>query len=393
MAGHTASGAVRAGRALVGTAALALTVFTSLTAAPAGTGAGAPADSGSLRGSEWALNALRADQAWRTTKGHGVTVAVIGTGVDATHPDLRGRVVKGSDVGDGSTVDGRRDQGAAEVQGTHQAGIIAGTGRNYRGDGLHGLAPEARILPFRVFRNDKALTAATARAIMNAARQGAQVIDVTVSTPQASDDLKTAVDYASQQGSLVVAGAGDTGRTGNAASYPAAFPRVLSVAATDKKGSVWPDSHHGKDVDLAAPGVDILTTARNDGYWTGSGTGYAAGWVAASAALLRAEHPKWTVGKVTRELTETATHNSGSWDPRYGFGIVASAAALAGHDHSPAASGKPANQAVDASDRTAFRSSDTGPTLVVAVVMGGLIVLAVPAWFLIRRSVTPSDDD
>ncbi|MFI6931113.1 S8 family serine peptidase [Streptomyces sp. NPDC050287] len=395
MAGHTASGAVRAGRALVGTAALTLTVFTSLTAAPAGSGTGgAPADSGSLRGSEWALTALKAEQAWKTSKGRGVTVAVIGTGVDASHPDLKGRVLKGADVGDGSTVDGRRDQGAAQVQGTHQAGIIAGTGRNYRGDGLHGLAPQAHILPFRVFRNDKALTAATARAIMNAARQGAQVIDVTVSSPQPSDDLRTAVEYAAQQGALVVAGAGDTGRTGNEASYPAAFPQVLSVAATDKKGSVWPGSHHGKDVDLAAPGVDILTTARNDGYWTGSGTGYAAGWVAASAALLRAEHPKWTVSQVTRELTRTATHHkSAAWDPRYGFGIVASAAALADHRSPPAASGKPANQAVAASDRTAYHSSDTGPTMVVAAVMGALIVLAVPAWFLIRRSVTPSDDD
>jgi subtilisin family serine protease len=189
-----------------------------------------------------------------------------------------------------------------------------------------------------------------------------------------------------------VAGAGDTGRTGNAASYPAAFPQVLSVAATDKKGSVWSGSHHGKDVDLAAPGVDILTTARNDGYWTGTGTGYAAGWVAASAALLRAEHPKWTVGQVTRELTETATHHTkAAWDPRYGFGIVASAAALADHGSPP--SEKPANQAVAASDRTTAHASDTGPTMVVAAVMGALIVLAVPAWILIRRSVTPSDDD
>jgi subtilisin family serine protease len=230
---------------------------------------------------------------------------------------------------------------------------------------------------------------------MDAARQGAKVINVTVGFPRPSDDLKTAIEVATDRDALVVAGAGDTGGTGNAATYPAAYPDVLSVTAIDKKGALWPDSHHGKDVDLAAPGVDILTTARNRDYWTGSGTAFAASWVAGSAALLRSEHPKWTAGQVTRTLTETAAQQGkANWDSRYGWGVVAPAAALpqraAPSDSVPA---PPNDQAANAENRTTSGSSDAGPALIVLAVTTTLLVLTVIAWLLIRHSVTQSDDD
>jgi type VII secretion-associated serine protease mycosin len=377
MAGRRPSGPRLAAHAGAAVAALALAV-TMPTAV-------APADSGALRESEWALTALKAEQAWEINRGEGVTVAVIGTGVDASHPDLKGRIAKSTDV------DGTRDEGNAAMQGTHAAGVIAGTGRNYHGDGLFGLVPEARILPFRVYRDNTALTAATARAIMDAVRQGAKVINVTVGFTRPLDALKRAVEFAADRDALIVAGAGDTGRTGNAATYPAAYPGVLSVTAIDKKGALWPDSHHGDDVDLAAPGVDILTTARNRDYWTGSGTGFAASWVAASAALLRAEHPKWTVSDVTRRLTDTAVQQGkATWDARYGSGVVAPAAALTASDSSRALS---ADRTADAQDRTDAESSDTGPILIVSAVTVTLLVLAVIAWLLIRRNVSPTDDE
>jgi subtilisin family serine protease len=351
-------------------------------------GAAASAGDGALRESEWALTALKAEQAWDFSKGKGVTVAVIGTGVDTLHPDLTGRVLVGRIV-----VEGTRDQGGAAVQGTHAAGIIAGTGRNFKGDGLFGLAPEAMLLPSRVYRGETALTAATAREIMNAARRGAQVIVVTVAFPRPLDALRMAVEYAAKQDALVVAGAGDNGRTGNAVTYPAAYPGVVSVAATDKKGAVWPDSHHGKDVDLAAPGVDILTTARNNDYWTGSSTAYAASWVAASAALLRARHPTMTVSQVTERLTDTATDKGPAGrDPRYGFGVVAPAKALA-DSASPSPDALSTDRGVDTQGRDTARSSDTGPIVVMAAVTALLVVLAVIAWLLIRRNVSPSDDE
>ncbi|MEU6545032.1 S8 family serine peptidase [Streptomyces sp. NPDC046859] len=382
MAGRRTSGPALATRAGAAAAALALAVV-----AP---GTTAQADSGALRESEWALTALKAEKAWDITRGQGVTVAVIGTGVDATHPDLAGRVVKSK------ALDGARDEGgSAAVQGTHAAGVIAGTGRSYAGDGLFGLAPEARILPFKVYRDNTALAAATARSIMDAARQGAEVIDVTVGFPRPSDDLKTAVEFAADRDALVVAGAGDTGGTGNDKTYPAAYPDVLSVTAVDKKGTLWPDSHHGKDVDLAAPGVDILTTARSRDYWTGSGTALAASWVAGSAALLRSEHPKWTADQVTRRLTRTATQQGkANWDARYGWGVVAPAAALAKRASSPEpVSALRNDQAANAESRTTSASSDAGPALIVLAVTATLLVLTVISWLLIRRSVTPSDDD
>ncbi|KUO14421.1 S8 family serine peptidase [Streptomyces dysideae] len=376
MAGRTPSGRTLAARAGAAVAALVLAVTMPTMAVTA--------DSGALRESEWALTALKAEQAWEVTRGEGVTVAVIGTGVDASHPDLTGRVVKSKDV------DGTRDEGDAAIQGTHAAGIIAGTGRNYDGDGLFGLAPEARILPFSVYRDNTALTAATARSIMDAARQGAKVINVTVGFTRPLDALKTAVEFAAARDALIVAGAGDTGGTGNAETYPAAYPGVLSVTAVDKKGTLWPDSHHGEHVDLAAPGVDILTTAKNRDYWTGQGTGFAASWVAASAALLRSEHPKWTVSDVTRHLTQTAIQQGkADWDARYGWGVVAPAAALQERTVDSAR----ADRTSDAQDRTNGESSDAGPILIVLAVAMVLLVLVVTAWLLIRRGVSPTDEE
>lgn len=340
------------------------------------------ADDGALRRSEWALTALKAEQAWKTTKGKGVTVAVVGTGVDATHPDLRGRMVKGADFTDGSSDAASRDQGKeGQTLGTHMAGIIAGTGGNFRGDGIFGLAPEAKIMPLRVYRNETADVTATARAIRYAADKGAQVIDVTIAFTRQNDTLKAAVAAAQKKGAVIVAGVGDTGDTGNVPTYPAAYPDVIGVTATDDKGAVWQNAHSGKAVDLAAPGVEILTTAPNGDYWTGQGTAYAAAWVSASAALLRAEHPRWTADQIVRKLTATATDGGAKGtDAGYGHGIVAPAAALVDRA-APSATG-PA---------TADREQAVGGTegvamLTVSIVTGVLVLAAIVAWFLISRS-------
>ncbi|KUO14547.1 serine protease [Streptomyces dysideae] len=348
-----------------------------------------------MRGSQWALTALKAEQAWKTSKGAGVTVAVIGSGVDASHPDLTGRVVKGADLGDGSTVDGTHDQGPQDRQGgTHAAGIIAATGRNYQGDGVHGLAPDARVLPLRVYRNDSPAPTATAKAVRYAADHGARVIDVTVGFTKPSDALRSAVEYALGRGAVIVTGAGDNGRTGDEVTYPAAYPGVVAVAATDKKGAIWPNSHHGEHVTLTAPGVDILATAPGGDYWTGSGTQYAASWVAATAALLRAEHPRWTGDQVVRKLTGAASGKSSSGqDPRHGFGAVAPAAALADRtapSPTPSASAVPAaDPTADARDSIADRPENPAAYVTLLAVGAGLIVLAAIAWFLIRRSASP----
>lgn len=152
-----------------------------MTLALATPAAASDSHSGGLHDSEWALTALNAERAWKISKGAGVTVAVIGTGVDATHPDLRGRVVRGKDFAGGTGGFGTRDGGKAAEQSTHAAGIIAGTGRNYRGDGVYGLAPQAKVMPLGVYRDGKALPDPTAKAIRHAVGQGARVIDLAVS--------------------------------------------------------------------------------------------------------------------------------------------------------------------------------------------------------------------
>lgn len=392
MSGDMISRRPPAGRALLAATAMALTLTAGVAARPA--------DSGALSESEWALTALKADRAWDVSKGKGVTVAVIGTGVDASHPDLRGRVVVGADFGDGASGNGTRDHGAEGEQGTHAAGIIAGTARNFRGDGMYGLAPEARVLPIRVYRDGKPAADATAKAIRHAARSGAQVINVTVSFTRPGKALRSAVDYAvKKMDVVVVAGAGDNGKDGNRPTYPASLPGVVSVSATDKKGAVWPASHNGRTVTLAAPGVGILTTARAGDYWTGDGTAYAAPWVAAGAALLRAEHPRWTSGQIVQKLIDTAERKGSSGrNASYGFGIVAPAAALADRA-APSASASPSltGQAADQSDRavgsSAYASSETAALITVGAVTVVLAILAVISLILISRRKPPPGGD
>ncbi|EFL25034.1 subtilisin-type proteinase [Streptomyces himastatinicus ATCC 53653] len=388
MSGHVMSRHPFAGRAGAVIAAMTLALATPAAASDA---AASDSDSGALHDSEWALTALKAERAWKFSKGAGVTVAVVGTGVDATHPDLRGRVAAGKDfAGGGSPV--TRDDGNEDEQSTHAAGIIVGTGRNYRGDGVYGLAPRARVMPLGVYRNGKPQVTATARAIRHAASHGAHIIHVAVSFKRPSADLKSAVKYAAGQDAVVVAGAGDNGKDGNKPTYPAALPGVVAVVATDKKGAVWTSSHHGGTITLAAPGVAILTTAGNNDYWTGDGTGYAAPWVAAGAALLRSEHPRWNSRQIVRKLIDTADRKgSAGHDPRYGYGVIAPAKALADRA-APPPSAEPTVAPSPHRTKAAAASEaagDTSALVTIGVVAAVLVVLAVLAVVLISRRRPP----
>ncbi|KUL66128.1 serine protease [Streptomyces violaceusniger] len=388
MSGHVMSRHPFAGRAGAVIAAMTLALAT-----PA---AASDSHSGGLHDSEWALTALNAERAWKISKGAGVTVAVIGTGVDATHPDLRGRVVRGKDFAGGTGGFGTRDGGKAAEQSTHAAGIIAGTGRNYRGDGVYGLAPQAKVMPLGVYRDGKALPDPTAKAIRHAVGQGARVIDLAVSFKRPTPALRSAVKYAVAKDAVIVAGAGDNGKEGNKPTYPAALPGVVAVVATDKKGAVWTSSHHGGKTLLAAPGVSILTTSGNSDYWTGDGTGFAAPWVAAGAALLRSEHPRWNANQVVQKLIDTADRKgSAGHDPRYGYGVIAPAKALADRAAPPASAElsaprrHPAATQAASADKT---DGDESALVTIGVVAGVLVVLAVLAVVLISRRRPPSDN-
>ena len=195
---------------------------------------------------QWNFRAINVEQAWEETKGEGVTVAVIDTGVSKV-PDLKlTKFVKGYDF-----VNNKQDASDDNGHGTHVAGTIAQSTNN--GYGVAGIAYEASIMPLKVLSNSGGGTIADiAEAIKFAADNDADIINMSLGGGGASNMLEEAIKYAHSKGVTIIAAAGNEGR--NAASYPARYPDVISVAATDAAGDKTPYSNFGAGVDIAAPG-------------------------------------------------------------------------------------------------------------------------------------------
>ncbi|MET8825302.1 type VII secretion-associated serine protease mycosin [Streptomyces sp. NPDC004610] len=293
-----------------------------------------------IRAQQWALDAMRTDEAWQTTKGEGITVAVLDTGVDADHPDLVGNVLSGKDmVGFGATEGDR----AWARHGTAMAGIIAGHGHGYQGeDGVLGIAPAAKILPVRVILEDGDSSRAEARetrgnaladGIRWAADQGADVINLSLGDdsdsahPEPAED--EAVQYALKKGAVVVASAGNGGEKGDNISYPAAYPGVIAAAAVDKYGTRASFSTRRWYATVSAPGVDVVIADPDRKYYEGWGTSAAAAFVSGAVALVKSAHPGLTPAQIKKLLEDTARDApvDGRDDSR-GFGFVDPAAAI-----------------------------------------------------------------
>ncbi|MET8168319.1 type VII secretion-associated serine protease mycosin [Streptomyces sp. NPDC005329] len=293
-----------------------------------------------IRAKQWALEALHTQEAWQTTKGGGITVAVLDTGVEADHPDLAGNVLTGKDmVGFGA---GPGDRAWAR-HGTAMAGIIAGHGHgDGNADGVLGIAPEAKILPVRVILEDGDAQRAKARntrgnalaeGIRWAADQGADVINLSLGDDSASAHPEPAEDeavqYALRKGSVVVASAGNGGEKGDHISYPAAYPGVIAATAVDRYGTRASFSTRRWYATVSAPGVDVVIADPDHKYYEGWGTSAASAFVSGAVALIKGAHPGLTPAQIKKLLEDTARNApTGGRDDSRGFGFIDPAAAI-----------------------------------------------------------------
>lgn len=277
---------------------------------------------------QWSLGKIQAPEAWDTSRGAAdVVVAVIDTGVDYNHRDLQGNLwvneaevngVAGVDDDDNGYIDDVHGYNFAynnsdpiddHGHGTHCSGIIAAVGDN--GLDVAGVCWSARIMALKILGSAGDGSAADAvPAIYYAVANGADVISGSWGGEDSSDVLREAIAYAHREGVVVVAAAGNEGS--DAPFYPAAYPEVISVAATDSTDQRWYLSNYGDWVDIAAPGRDIVSlraTGSSQGgtgnVYTGrmSGTSMAAPHVSGACALLLAANPFLTCDEVADMLT------------------------------------------------------------------------------------------
>ena len=376
-----------------------------------------------VQAQEWWLSGLHVRQTWPGTEGAGITVAVLGTGVDPRYPDLAGSVTTGPDY----TRSGRTASGPFwGINGTAVATAIAGHGHGTgRANGLLGVAPDAKILSVRVTLeyNDplnseaaiaRRLPGAIASGIIYAVNHGARVIDLPLDpgtagltgqgSPAAaggSPAERAAVAYALRKNVVLVAPAGDDGQGPGLVDYPAAYHGVIAVGAVARNGQVAPFSSRRSYVSLTAPGVGLASAIPPGGYTRISSTSASSGIVAGVAALIVSRFPHLTAPQVGRALTGGTTA-AGTAAPGAGRGLIdatravslatsfsaASAASAAAKPTQPAAA--PATHQPGQPSATKARrasASDLAGSLVRYVVAGlcVLIVLLVGLLVVMRR--------
>lgn len=288
--------------------------------------------------SQYGPTNIQAPQAWDITTGSSaVTIAVIDTGVDLSHPDLASKIwnnpreIAGNGVDDdcdGYIDDWRgwdffnQDNNPQDDHGhgTHVSGIAAASSNNSLG--ITGIAWGARVMPLKVLSSGGyGSESDVASAMTWAADHGAKVINLSLGGPVASYVMEAAVNYAYTHGVTVAAAAGNSGSYG--VLYPAAYSNALAVASTDSSNTLSGFSSYGPEVDLAAPGSYIYSTYLGGGYATLSGTSMASPHVAGVAALLAGLPEYDTPAKIRAALQNSALDLGDlGWDQYAGYGLI-----------------------------------------------------------------------
>lgn len=294
---------------------------------------------------------IHASQAWALTTGNpSVIVAVVDSGVDADHPDLAGKLLPGRNFVAGAPDPNNTDDDAGH--GTHVAGIAAATSNN--AGGVAGVSWGARILPVKSLYKDATgrvigYDTWIANGIVFAADNGARVVNLSVGGTSASATITSALEYAYGKGVFVVAAAGNCGDSNYTANgctslnqpfYPAASAHTLAVAATDKQDARASFSTQASYVDVAAPGVSIVSTYFGGGYASMSGTSMAAPYVSGLSALILASYPGYGPDQLARAIVNSADDLGaiGS-DAAYGCGRIDAYRSLVNGDIATGCSG------------------------------------------------------
>ncbi|MCP4543982.1 MAG: tandem-95 repeat protein [Chloroflexi bacterium] len=271
---------------------------------------------------QWAWETIKAPAAWGYSRGENVLIAIVDTGTDLDHSDLADKVRTDIDydfVNDDDEADD--DHG----HGTHVSGIAAAATNN--GIGVAGMGWGAMVLPLKIISQDNdGDTVDLVTAIYYASDNGADVINMSVGGTtdpccNCPASVQAAVDYAYEKGVILVAAAGNSGSS--AEMFPANCEHVLGVAATNRNDSRASMSNYGNHVSVAAPGLGIYSTGRNDLYYSDSGTSTATPYVAGMAALLIARYPSYTPNEIASAILDNADDlGPTGWDPYYGCGRI-----------------------------------------------------------------------
>lgn len=261
---------------------------------------------------DWGLHAYGVPSVWSHSKGDGVTIAVVDSGV-AKHPDLE------SVVSDRRNFSSDPDAYDTLGHGTHVAGVIAANGE------MKGIAPGAKILSLKAIgHSGMGAFPRVAEALHYAVEAKCDLVCISLGATKPDDSIHQAVMRAYEAGIVVVCAAGNDG---GKVRYPAAFRECIGVGAVNNKGEVCDFSARGKEVFVAAPGEDITSTWVGDGYATVSGTSMAAPFVVGVLALYAAS-VKSEGGRVTQESARTAIEKTckdagpAGRDDMYGWGLL-----------------------------------------------------------------------
>jgi thermitase len=287
---------------------------------------------------QWSLKKIQAEDAWTLSKGSGeVDIAIVDSGVNTNHQDLKDKITASVDC----TLSGCPYTSTSDPygHGTHVAGIASAVTNN--SEGVAGVSWENNILSVKVLNDSgSGYYSWIANGIVWATDNGAEIINLSLGGRFSSYTLSKAVDYAWDKGVVIVAAAGNEGSF--FPMYPAYYPEVIAVAATDQNDSKASFSNYGSWVDVAAPGVSILSTFKG-GYGYLSGTSMATPHVAGVAALIKGIHPLWNNQQVKGKIeNSTDSLAQGGWN----FGRINACEAVdctPGVDVSPTPTSVPTN--------------------------------------------------